>query len=91
MAFVLGGESLITAAVYTMASSFIAITFKAGSSGAAGTVSADQLLNENTRNNNNHNNNLYQAKTAPDPISEHWILQISLEHAHLASVAFIKM
>ena len=52
--FVAGGESLITAAVNTMASSFIAITFKAKSSGAVGTVSAGQLLNENTRNNNNH-------------------------------------
>ena len=31
MEFVLGGESLITAAVNTMASSFIAITFKAPS------------------------------------------------------------
>jgi len=36
VAFVLDGKSLITAAVNTMASSFIAltITFKAGSSGA---------------------------------------------------------
>ena len=60
VAFMLGGERLITAAVNTMASSFIAITFKAGSSGAAGRVSADQLLNESIRNNNNHhNNNLY--------------------------------
>ena len=46
VAIVRGGESLITAAVNAMASSFIAIRI--------------QPTNENTRNNNNHhNNNLY--------------------------------
>ena len=59
--------------------------FKARSSGAAGTVSADQLLNENTRNNNNHHNNNTTLKLFQIPF------QSLANFLVVASVSFIKI